>query len=761
MSQTNRHATDLQLQVEQAQLPATLCLAALTTATAISLCRIFADWDYLRPMLVVALGVHAIAALLRLIRLPFWASGPLMLLAGVELMAIVFYRDTLNGPIPGSRTLELMQIDVSLVLNQFATTVAPVPSQGNYAIAATAALAICAILSDTFAFRAMGRLEAVVPTAVMFVFTAALGTDRHREAVAALWIGSALVLIAALRVRHVGSGSSWMGSRRWGVIAAMPAILVTVGLTTVAAAALAPRLPGAGEEALIDTRNRAGSVTEVLSPLVDIRSQLVNRGNVEHFTVASSDGPHYWRYIGLPVFDGSRWDPPSEDLEPMGNRADEVLLPGPVTTQDITIVNMAGHLVPAAYVATSVSEDSIYWAAQTGSLFLPDSELQSGDRIRVLSMVPRPSAALLRSSTVANPPGSIYLDLPGGFPDVAREAAESVTRDATTAFDKMIALQNWFRTEFDYNIDVQLGNSNDAIESFLRIKEGFCQQFAGTFAAMARSLGIPAQVAVGYTDGTIGTDGRYHVFGRNAHAWPEVWFDGVGWVAFEPTPGRGSGDSTAYTGVGAAQDTSTNTGGDGDGEGPNGDPGAATSVPLVTSGIEDGTEDDGTGNASGSTLPTGGSSSSSGGQDSSTSSIPFVLLGLATLLGAWVVFAPRVVRSRATRHAHSTGERVISAWHRSLGSLLLAGAPNPAGATPLEYATVAERSTGVDHHVLREMATHVTRAVYSRGEITEQAAVRCETLSREVSNICRDRTPTSLRLKALFDPRLMRLRYAG
>jgi hypothetical protein len=104
---------------------------------------------------------------------------------------------------------------------------------------------------------------------------------------------------------------------------------------------------------------------------------------------------------------------------------------------------------------------------------------------------------------------------------------------------------------------------------------------------------------------------------------------------------------------------------------------------------------------------------------------------------------------------------VISAWHRSLGSLLLAGAPNLAGATPLEYASVAERFTGIDQDALREMATHVTRAVYSRGNITEQAAVRCETLSREVDSSCRDRTPTSLRLKALVDPRLMRLRYSA
>ena len=740
--------------VEQAQLPATLCLVALTAATAVSLCRVFADWEYLRPMLVVAIGMHVLAAALRLLRAPLWAAGPAMLLVGFELLGIVFYRDTLSGPLPSSRTLELLRIDISLVLNQFPTTVAPVPSQGNYAIAATAAIAMCAILSDTFAFRAMGRLEAVVPTAVMFVFTSALGTDRHREAVAALWIGTALVLIAVLRVRQVGSGSSWMGSRRWGVVAAMPAILVTVGLTTVAAAAFAPRLPGAGERALIDTRNRGGTVTEVLSPLVDIRAQIVNNSDLELFTVGSNDGGHYWRVIGLPIFNGSRWDPPEEDLEPMGNRAGEVLIPGAVTTQNFRILALGGPLVPAAYLPTSVSDPSIFWAVDSNSLVLADSVLQPGDEIEIRSMVPRLSAELLRASSVDGAPSTVYYELPGGFPQVARDAAASVTRDATTAFDKMIALQNWFRTEFRYNLDVQLSNSNNAIESFLRIKEGFCQQFAGTFAAMARALGIPSRVAVGFTEGTVGTDGRYHVYGRNAHAWPEVWFDDVGWVAFEPTPGRGSADTTAYTGVAFAQDTTSGGGDGGDG---GGEPAVQSTVPI-TNPFEGDTEGDGTGDASSTTIAAG-ATGSSGRPDNSTSAIPFVLLGLAAALLAWIVFAPRVVRTRAARQAPNPTERVISAWHRSLGALLLAGAPNPAGATPLEYATVAERSTGIDHHVLREMATHVTRAVYSRGAITEQAAVRCETLSLEVANVCRDRTPTSLRLKALIDPRLMRLRY--
>ena len=72
---------------------------------------------------------------------------------------------------------------------------------------------------------------------------------------------------------------------------------------------------------------------------------------------------------------------------------------------------------------------------------------------------------------------------------------------------------------------------------------------------MARSLGIPARVAVGFSPGRLGTDGRFTVTGKNSHAWPEAYIDGVGWLPFEPTPGRGIPGAEDYTGV-ADQDAS-------------------------------------------------------------------------------------------------------------------------------------------------------------------------------------------------------------
>src|SRR5207253_3253245 len=85
--------------------------------------------------------------------------------------------------------------------------------------------------------------------------------------------------------------------------------------------------------------------------------------------------------------------------------------------------------------------------------------------------------------------------------------------------------------------------------------------FAGTFAAMARAIGLPSRVAVGFTPGVLEADGLWHITGRQAHAWPEVFVAGYGWVAFEPTPGRGAPGAEAYTGVPAQQDVAGGGGG--------------------------------------------------------------------------------------------------------------------------------------------------------------------------------------------------------
>lgn len=716
-------------------IPATVALTLLTVVTAVSLCRVFPDWAYLRPMLVVCVGVHGVMCVFRVLKITAWLALPAGLAALAILLGLIYFRGSTRFGIPTGETVEQFRISMRLVWRQFPRAVSPVPSEGSFAIAATTALAVCAWLADSFAFRAFGRAEAVVPAGVVFIFTSALGVNRNRVSVAALWIGAAILTIAALRMAHARDESAWMGKRRQSLWSALPAAVACALFATTGAVAVAPQLPGAGAKALLDTRNREGDVTEVVSPLVDIRSRLVNRGNVELFTVAT-ESPRYLGLSGLGQFDGTQWRTLPEDTRP----ADSALAKAPANAelvlQQITIKRLGGELAPAARTAISVSWQgrAMSWADEGGALYVQDG-LESGYQYQVTSASYEP-ADELRSATVDRAPNPVYYDLPRSVPAEVRDLAALVTAQSPTAYDKARTLQDYFRTQFEYSTNLQRGHNNDAMLNFLSIKIGYCEQFATTYAAMARAVGLPSRVVVGFTQGRLGADGLYHVAGRYAHAWPEVWFDGYGWVAFEPTPGRGIPGAEARTGVPAQQEERTGTTGGSTGQAP---------TPSFTpaSAPRDRPENEG---PTGPTTPrnpalTGNSDGGSAGG--------WIIAALLLVLAAWVIVMPRILNRWSRHRARDPQERVTSAWAATVRSLTMAGAPRVAGSTPLEYA----RSVDVGRAETIEIARLVTRAVYSPRGVDEGAADRSELLRGEVDAACRARMSLATRVLDHVDPR--------
>ena len=542
-----------------AHVPATVALTFLTAVTAISLCRVFPDWAYLRPMLVVCFGVHAVMCLLRVLKVSAWLALPAGLVALAVLIGLIYFRDSTRFGIPTGDTIEQFRISMRLVWRQFPRAVSPVPSEGSFAIAATTALGLCAWLADSFAFRAFGRAEAVVPAGVVFVFTSALGVNRNRVPVAALWVGAAILTIAALRMAHARDDSAWMGRRRQSLWSALPAAVACALFATTGAVAVAPQLPGAGDKALLDTRNRDGDVTEVVSPLVDIRSRLVNKGNVELFTVKTNT-PRYLALTALGQFDGTRWSTLGEDTRVADGTLTQPPPNSELVLQQITVRKLGGALAPAARTATAATWQgrSLLWANEAGALYA-DGGLQPGYQYQVTSADNDPSPDDLRTATVVGAPNPAYYDLPKSLPAEVRGLAQQITAGAATPYDEARAIQDYFRKNFTYSLTVQRGHNNDAMLNFLSIKKGYCEQFSGTFAAMARSVGLPTRVMVGFTPGILRADNLYHVAGRHAHAWDEVWFDGFGWVLFDPTPGRGAPGSEQHTGTAAAQHRSAGT----------------------------------------------------------------------------------------------------------------------------------------------------------------------------------------------------------
>jgi protein-glutamine gamma-glutamyltransferase len=123
------------------------------------------------------------------------------------------------------------------------------------------------------------------------------------------------------------------------------------------------------------------------------------------------------------------------------------------------------------------------------------------------------------------------------------ERARQVVGGVRSPYAAVIALETWFRSdEFAYDEQPPVTPPGQAplVDFVVRTKRGYCQHYAGAMALMLRYLGIPARVAVGFTSGTYDDEKRrFTVTDHNAHAWVEVWFEGWGWLPFDPTPARG------------------------------------------------------------------------------------------------------------------------------------------------------------------------------------------------------------------------------
>jgi transglutaminase-like putative cysteine protease len=154
----------------------------------------------------------------------------------------------------------------------------------------------------------------------------------------------------------------------------------------------------------------------------------------------------------------------------------------------------------------------------------------------------------------ADPPpfeiSSVYTKLPGDLPEIVGRLAQEVTAGQPTDYQKAVALQRWFWDNFEYSLDRSSGSGSNELEEFLSPggRVGYCEQFASAMAVMARSVGIPARVAVGFLDADrVPGPENWEFSAHDMHAWPELYFQGFGWVLFEPTPQERTGRVPAYT----------------------------------------------------------------------------------------------------------------------------------------------------------------------------------------------------------------------
>ncbi|MGQ0742782.1 MAG: transglutaminase TgpA family protein [Acidimicrobiales bacterium] len=594
------------------------------------------------------------------------------------------------------------------------------------------------------------------------------------------WTGHASPAHLGPRLSAYGSpgdqGRAGAGGPRWGT--RLGGATVPLACVVLAGGLLAgPRLPGSGEGPLVGRQESGGLVNgtgdlspdrATLDPLVDISANLRQRSGLEMFTVQAS-APRYWRVTTLDSFDGIRWSSSGAPDTPAG--------PAPVTAastsallQRVAITGLAADRLPAASQASAARgidlADRVGLDRATGDV-VSRGALAVGAVYEVESTVVETNGAELRS--LGSPPLSVdtrLLELPAGVSPRIRSEARRVTANARSAYDQALALQAYFRQGFVYDEAVNLGQPARALDQFVfSQRRGFCQQFSTAFAVMARAVGLPARVVVGFTPGEKGVDNTYRVRGVNAHAWPEVHIPGAGWLAFEPTPGRGQPGAEAWTGVPPAQAAPPSGVGRGDAtpaptvtttppSTPSTNPppttavGSPTTQPPPPTTVPPDPSEQGSSDADG--PPSQGSAKFAGRLGLGVLATCLALvLGVAPLVSRWR-------RARRRRAANSAAEQVVVAWAEATEALARVGLGRTASETVAEHSRRVAESPRLPPGlapIVDALAGWASEASYAEAMVTSDVAARARAATDEVVTAVGTQLGLIRRVGSAVDPR--------
>jgi transglutaminase-like putative cysteine protease len=548
------------------QLRMTAYAALATMATATSLVTVFKSSAWVVPVMGAIIIVAASCALIRATPLPSVFEPLLAAVAILCWLTVLDARSTAHfGVIPGR--LALRHLGHTARRGFTEVNKLPTPAVPRHGLVLLTVVGVAAVALVVDLLTVTLRRAALSGLPLLGLFTVCAATGHHGVGLVPFIAASTgyLWLLYADNREKVARWGSAVGTRSrarpasaWSTdpsSAPAPASLGRrVGAAAISISVIVPLLvPGLHtgiDKHSTGTGGSGGGNEVVLNPIVSVASELTSSKVVPLISYrSSSPDPGYLRLTSLDMFDGTTFSP--ETLKASARDAATDSLPvtppaGPVVTTTISVSpNLALHWLPAPATATGVSVDKSWrYDAGTATVFSATSNT-AGLRYTTKSVSNDPTSVALNS---AGPPGNALdadLTVPASVPASVRKLTRSITATAGTPYDRALALQRFFTggRRFTYDTSIKQDNSPNALADFLlHSRRGFCQQFATAMAVMARLSGIPSRVAVGFTRGTQQPDGSWLVTSHDAHAWPELYFPGQGWLAFEPTP-RGDGQA--------------------------------------------------------------------------------------------------------------------------------------------------------------------------------------------------------------------------
>ncbi|MGA9748194.1 MAG: DUF3488 and transglutaminase-like domain-containing protein, partial [Nocardioides sp.] len=354
---------------------------------------------------------------------------------------------------------------------------------------------------------------------------------------------------------QVSGQALWSSARKIGLTATGLAVLVPV---------LVPTLSLSVFEGFGNGPGGNGDAVTLSNPMVDMRRDLSRGADIDLLRVTTDDpDPSYLRVTVLDRFDGESWRPSEREIpreqmasgplpEPPGLDPD---LPRQVYQWRVDIgSDFNSRWLPSPYPAQAIDAPGDWRYDQRTLDFISAVEDQdTRDQSYALDAI-RLSVTAEDLATTAAAPASVFqpmTELPEEMPESITRLALDITLNQPSKFEQAVALQRWFRVdgEFDYSLDRSPGNGLGELETFLtEDRSGYCEQFATAMATMGRALDIPSRVAVGFLRPTSTDGGQTYVYStHDLHAWPEMYFQGTGWVRFEPTPAEQAPSVPGYT----------------------------------------------------------------------------------------------------------------------------------------------------------------------------------------------------------------------
>lgn len=722
------------------ELPLAVVLVVLVALAGVVLGRMYAGG--LLPLLVVGAATGSVLVGVLCRRLPSWLVAPLSVLglAAWTLWSLRLAADRADLPGP------LVEVAGEAARNgipRLLTAMIPVEPTPDTVLVPVVAAWLAGLAASEVTLRAGRVLLGYLPPVLLFAGAVYLVGPNAAPAV-----GPTLVFVAvaalglALPGRVRPAGADRMAGLPPKARAAARVRLVgasTAGTAVVVALAvlLGPALAGMIGGRPADPRRyveppRVDSLDE--NPLIRISGwALYPEQELLDVTTLATDGADpagaeadpagagaRIRLAVLSDYDGVTWQ-----VGATYRNAGRILpatdpAPGSIVEtvrQELTVAELTGRLLPAVATPREVTGARVAYDPATGTLIHPEG-LAPGLRYTVTSARERPEANLLAIADVpAGAEVARVLRVADGVPESLSQLAEQLGESAGAPYQRAVEVERFLAEHYRLVPDAPSGHAYPNLEFFLfgprdaGGQRGTSEQFAAAFAVLGRLVGLPTRVVVGFRP-----SGDGPVRAGDAYAWPEVLFDGLGWVPFDPLPRPDTEPRPVEEGLRPPPD----------------EPPSPTPTPST-----------------GPTATPQAAEAPVGPADAAGDS-PSVLLVAGVAVGAGLALAVmllltllwlRRALSRGRLERGSPGGRVGGAWREVTDALRLAGQPATGDLAATEVAVVARdvlvKARGADGEPppvaavgVTELADLLNRVAFAPGTLTKQQAERAAAIAR-------------------------------